>query len=128
MRTAWLVLISFAVFTLVAYLGFHFAPAPVTTVNPSPQANAGNTGSERIVLAHDPPELPPGPGKTQFATYCVVCHSARYVTIQPRFSRKVWKAEVQKMVTVYKAAIGERDQAQIVNYLVASFGVEDGNK
>jgi sulfite dehydrogenase (cytochrome) subunit B len=128
MRTIWLVSISFAVFTLVAYLGFHFAPAPVGTLVSSPQPNAESAEYQRIVLPHDEPELPPGPGRTEFATNCIICHSPRYVSMQPRFPRKVWKAEVQKMVDAYKAPIGEHDQAEIVNYIVAVFGVEDGRK
>ena len=42
--------------------------------------------------------------------------------MQPRFPRKVWKAEVHKMVDVYGAPISESDQAQIVDYLTATFG------
>ena len=128
MRTIWLVSTSFAVFTLLAYLGFRFAPAPVGTQSPSLQPRAEGAEYQRIVLAHDEPELPPGPGRTEFATQCVICHSPRYVSMQPRFPRKVWKAEVKKMVTAYKASISEHDQAQIVDYLVAVFGVEDGSK
>jgi mono/diheme cytochrome c family protein len=126
MRTIWLVSISFAVFTLVAYLGFRFAPAPVGTRSTSLQPRTEGAEFQRIVLAHDEPELPPGPGRTEFATNCTICHSPRYVSMQPHFPRKVWKAEVQKMVDAYKAPISEHDQAQIVNYIVAVFGVEDG--
>ena len=126
MRTIWLVTISFAVFTLVAYLGFRFAPAPVATLSPSLQPAADSAEYQHIVLPHDEPQLPPGPGRTEFATNCVVCHSPRYVSMQPPFPRKVWKAEVKKMVDAYKAPISEHDQAQIVDYLVAAFGVEDG--
>ena len=128
MRTIWLVSISFAVFTLVAYLGFHFAPVPVGTRTASLQPGTGSAEYQRIVLAHDEPELPPGPGRAEFAINCVICHSPRYVSMQPRFPRKVWKAEVQKMVDAYKAPISEHDQAEIVNYIVAVFGAEDGRK
>jgi hypothetical protein len=48
--------------------------------------------------------------------------------MQPPFSRKVWKAEVQKMVDAFEAPISEHDQAQIVDYVVAVFGVEDESK
>jgi mono/diheme cytochrome c family protein len=126
MRTIWLVITSFAVFTLVAYFGFRFAPAPVATLSPSLQPEADGAEYQHIVLPHDEPQLPPGPGRTEFATNCIICHSPRYVSMQPRFPRKVWKAEVKKMVDAYKAPISERDQAQIVDYLVAAFGVEDG--
>jgi len=128
MRITWLVSISFAVFTVVAFLGFRFAPAPIGTMSTSLQPRADGAEFQRIVLPHDEPELPPGPGRTEFATNCIICHSARYVSMQPLFPRKVWKAEVQKMVDAFKAPINEQDQAQIVNYVVAVFGVEDERK
>ena len=128
MRIIWLVSISFAIFTLVAYLGFHFALAPVGTMSTSLQPKADGAEYQRIVLPHDEPELPSGPGRTEFVTNCIICHSPRYVSMQPSFSRKVWKEEVQKMVDAFKAPISEHDQAQIVNYIVAVFGVEDERK
>ncbi|HTA43334.1 MAG TPA: hypothetical protein VK789_12850 [Bryobacteraceae bacterium] len=128
MHKIWLISITFAVFTLAAYLAFRFAPAPVATLSVSTQTKAANAEDRHIVLAHDEPELPPGPGRTEFATNCIICHSPRYVSMQPRFPRKVWKAEVRKMVDAYKAPIGENDQAQIVDYLVAAYGTEDGKK
>ena len=48
--------------------------------------------------------------------------------MQPRFPRKVWKAEVKKMVDAYKAPISEHDQTRIVDYLVAAYGLEDGKE
>jgi hypothetical protein len=128
MRTAWLVITAFVVFTFVAYLGFHFAAPAVETHSPATNSEEANTEQPGIVLIHDEPELPPGPGRTQFATDCIICHSPRYITIQPHFPRKVWKAEVHKMVDVYGAPISESDQAEIVDYLTATFGTEDGKK
>jgi hypothetical protein len=48
--------------------------------------------------------------------------------MQPTFPRRVWKAEVQKMIDDFKAPISEQDQAQIVDYVVAVFGIEDESK
>src|SRR5260370_309919 len=39
-----------------------------------------------IVMPHDEPVFPPGPGQDEFVTACVVCHSPRYITMQPRFA------------------------------------------
>src|SRR6266478_5779550 len=50
-----------------------------------------------IVMPHDEPVFPPGPGRDDFVTACVVCHSPRYITMQPRFSRTSWQGEVNKM-------------------------------
>jgi mono/diheme cytochrome c family protein len=126
MHKVWLISITFAAFTLAAYLAFRFAAAPVGTPSVPAQPESANAEYQRIVLPHDEPELPPGPGQAEFATHCVICHSARYISMQPRFPRKVWKAEVQKMADAYKAPVGESDQARIVDYLVAAFGKEDG--
>jgi mono/diheme cytochrome c family protein len=128
MRPIWLVSTSLVVFTLVLYFGFHFAHAPVVTQSLSLQSPADGAEYQHIVLPHDEPHFPPGPGRTEFATQCIICHSPRYISMQPRFPRKVWKAEVQKMVNAYKAPISEHDQAQIVDYLATTFGVEDGKK
>jgi mono/diheme cytochrome c family protein len=128
MHKVWLISISFTAFTVAAGLGFHFASGPILTLNVPPLPKAANAEYEHIVLPHDEPELPPGPGRTEFATHCVICHSPRYISMQPRFPRKVWKAEVQKMVDAYNAPLGDSDQAQIVDYLVAAYGTEDGKK
>lgn len=55
---------------------------------------------------------------------CLTCHTARYVSMQPRFSKTVWQSEVKKMVDVYGAPISEADQALIVDYLAAVKGAE----
>ncbi len=55
---------------------------------------------------------------------CLLCHSARYVLMQPRFSKTQWQAEVKKMGDAYGASISPEDQALIVEYLVAVKGSE----
>jgi cytochrome c553 len=71
-----------------------------------------------------PPEtaaLKPGPG-VETAAVCTTCHSADYISTQPSGNGKAfWGAEVQKMIKVYKAPIGEDDVAVIVNYLAATY-------
>jgi hypothetical protein len=65
--------------------------------------------------------LKPGPG-VETAAVCKACHSADYITIQPRGKGKAfWQAEVQKMIKVYKAPIGEDDAAVIANYLASTY-------
>src|SRR5213593_2330072 len=54
-----------------------------------------------VVMPHDEPVFPPGPARDEFVTACVVCHSPRYITMQPRFSRTTWLSEVKKMKDVY---------------------------
>ncbi len=66
-------------------------------------------------------ELKPGPG-VETAGVCIACHSADYMRTQPPGKGKAfWQAEVQKMIKVYKAPIGEDDVAAITNYLAATY-------
>ena len=71
-----------------------------------------------IVMPHDEPVFPPGPGRDEFVTACVVCHSPRYITMQPRFSRTTWMSEVKKMKDVYGAHISDEQALRITDYLV----------
>lgn len=78
-----------------------------------------------IALPHDEPLLPPGPGHEEFAAACVVCHSPRYVTMQPPFTRSAWLGEVNKMKDVYGAHISDEQVPRIVDYLVSINGTPD---
>ena len=69
-----------------------------------------------------PPDLPDGPGKDSFSANCVICHSHRYVLMQPKFSKKVWTAEVDKMRKTYGATIPEEQVSDIIKYLVTIRG------
>jgi len=75
-----------------------------------------------ISLPHDEAYAPPGPGRDAFVTACIVCHSPRYITSQPPFSRAVWKGIVQKMIDTYGAHITPAQAAEIVDYLAATNG------
>jgi len=75
-----------------------------------------------IVMPHDEPEFPPGPGRDEFVTACVVCHSPRYITMQPRFSRTTWLSEVDKMKNVYGAHISDEQAQRITDYLFSING------
>jgi len=73
-------------------------------------------------MPHDEPEFPPGPGRDEFVTACVVCHSPRYITMQPRFSRTTWLSEVDKMKNVYGAHISDEQAQRIADYLFSING------
>jgi sulfite dehydrogenase (cytochrome) subunit B len=96
-------------------------PAPGAS---KPATKAGSSPVHSIVLPRYPPEIPKGPNVETYSTNCLLCHTARYVLMQPRFSKTVWQSEVKKMVDAYAASISEADQALIVEYLVAVKGVE----
>lgn len=63
------------------------------------------------------PELAPGEGRDLTTAMCSVCHSVRYITMQPSLSRETWQAIVRKMIDVHGAPIPEDVAAQITRYL-----------
>jgi hypothetical protein len=88
----------------------------------SSPASHPSSSVRSISLPHDEAFAPPGPGRDAFVTACVVCHSPRYITSQPPFSRVVWKGIVQKMIDTYGAHITPMQAAEIVDYLGATNG------
>ena len=75
-----------------------------------------------IVMPRNEPAFPPGPGRDEFVTACVVCHSPRYITMQPRFSQTTWLSEVKKMKDVYGAHISDEQVLRITDYLFSING------
>jgi mono/diheme cytochrome c family protein len=76
-----------------------------------------------IILEQYEPDMPEGPGRKVFLTRCLVCHSARYVTMQPDFPPKVWDKLVHKMIKNFGAHITEKEAREIVAYLVSIKGL-----
>ena len=86
-------------------------------------ATASSALAEPLVyqLPPETAELKPGPG-VETAALCQACHSADYISTQPPGKGKsFWQGEVQKMIKVYKAPIGEDDAAIIANYLATTY-------
>ena len=75
-----------------------------------------------VTLPTDEPALPEGPGREAVMDGCQMCHSTRYILDQPRFSRAIWTAEVEKMRAVYGAPIAPDRAPRIVDYLVTVNG------
>jgi mono/diheme cytochrome c family protein len=96
--------------------------AGMTRSSLSSPASRPSSPVHSISLPHDEAFAPPGPGRDAFVTACVVCHSPRYITSQPPFTRAVWKGIVQKMIDTYGAHVTTTQAAEIVDYLVATNG------
>jgi hypothetical protein len=77
---------------------------------------------QSIVLPEYPAEIAEGPHVNTYRRDCLLCHTSRYVSMQPRFPKTVWQNEVKKMVEAYGAPISEADQSLIVEYLVVVKG------
>ena len=76
-------------------------------------------------LPDETASLAPGPNLDLVQQNCAACHSADYVSTQPRALKDpqaFWRAEVAKMQKVYGAPIAEADIPAIVDYLAQSYG------
>lgn len=93
----------------------------------SPETNASFAG-KAIDLPHYPPDFPPGAGRELFMTRCGMCHSLRYVTMQPNFTRKAWAKEVDKMIKTYGAHINKKEAEEITEYLFSVKGKPEAAK
>src|SRR5258708_8843837 len=63
--------------------------------------SSANSPVHTIVTPHDEPVFPPGPGQDEFVTASAVCHSPRYITMQPRFSRTTALGELNQTQEAY---------------------------
>lgn len=99
------------------------APATHPASAAGPPDPAIQQGTVRLIrLPEADPGLPPGPGREAVMTYCAMCHTPAYITLQPPLSREVWIAEVTKMRTTYSGPIPEEKAPEIVDYLMAVRG------
>lgn len=96
-----------------AELGILRQPAPAQL---SPDANFQ-------VSAYPVPavDLAPGDGLQDVQIYCNICHSTRYIIMQPPFSASTWEAEVNKMKKTFGAAIPDDSTQKIILYLQAHY-------
>ncbi len=82
--------------------------------------------SEEAVHSIQPPNIPvelkAGEGKDTTTSFCSVCHSLDYITMQPAFSKAQWAGEVNKMIKVMGAPIPEKDAQVIISYLATEYG------
>ncbi|MBS1746005.1 MAG: hypothetical protein JST21_07540 [Bacteroidetes bacterium] len=69
-------------------------------------------------------ELPDKPGYATFKQNCMICHSARYIQIQPSLPEKTWSAIVIKMQKNFGAPVDDSSAKEIIKYLVSIKGKE----
>lgn len=96
------------------------------SVPASSNSKAGERGDEIAVHSVDlpnyAPDFPPGEGREIFISRCTVCHSLRYVSMQPNFPEATWVKEVDKMRKTWGAHINDDESKAIVSYLVSIKG------
>ena len=64
-----------------------------------------------------------GPGVDLVQGQCILCHSADYISTQPRLTGTQWRATVTKMQLKYGAPIMTNTVDRLVDYLSKSYGV-----
>ncbi|MBV9687739.1 MAG: cytochrome c [Alphaproteobacteria bacterium] len=66
------------------------------------------------------------PGRGAVVNNCASCHSLDYPRINaPFMNRKMWQAEIDKMINVFGAPIDPGDAAVIADYLVKHYGAAE---
>jgi hypothetical protein len=88
-------------------------PKPVHSFKTEGSVREMNIGLENL-------QFPEHEGRSEFQSYCSMCHSLKYISMQPDFPRKTWEAEVTKMVVKYHAPIDSVTCKKIVDYIVAA--------
>ena len=99
--------------------------APLAAAALAASLSLAAAASIRTELPEETASLAPGPGREAAEANCTACHSADYISTQPRGlpdPGAFWAAEVAKMRHAYGAPIEEQDARAIVDYLVAAYG------
>ena len=67
------------------------------------------------------------PGYAKAQAQCIACHSAEYMLYQPASApRPYWENMVKRMQQVFKAPVNDADIPDLVDYLVKTYGAEQG--
>jgi cytochrome c5 len=97
-------------------LGMQMQPAPPTD-DAGPVYGVGSWPTYTSTLAD-------GKGKELVQSFCGICHSTTYITMQPPLTSATWEAEVHKMIGTFGAPIPESSAQEIMAYLKAHYTPE----
>lgn len=121
-----------AIFTLGLAAAVHaqartgtYEPNEAGTIRRVPEKGP-TTGASYDVGAYPTfrPQLAPGEGSREVNIYCNICHTPRYITMQPALPAGTWADEVNKMVKTYGAPIPEDTVQKIIGYLQSNYTPE----
>ena len=90
---------------------------------------AAPTGAKDLQIPPDTVQLVPSPlpGYAKAQASCTMCHSAEYMRYQPpNAARPYWDAMVHRMKAVFKAPVADEDMPDIIDYLAATYGNQQG--
>jgi hypothetical protein len=77
--------------------------------------------------AYTPP-LADGDGRELVQSFCGMCHSTTYITMQPPLPSATWEAEVNKMIRTFGAPISDPSAQAIIAYLKSHYTPETRKK
>jgi hypothetical protein len=105
----------------VAFLVANGCTRTKQTAGKTPENTFSVRGSvrEMNLYPEGAPAFPEHDGKAEFISYCGICHTLKYISMQPNFPPKTWDAEVNKMIVKYHAPIDSVAGKKIIAYLVA---------
>jgi cytochrome c5 len=63
------------------------------------------------------PPLADGDGKALVQSFCAICHSTTYITMQPPLPAPTWDRLVHKMIDTFGAPVPEAAAQEIIAYL-----------
>lgn len=75
-------------------------------------------------LPPDPISFRPGAGSEIANSYCIICHSAEYVYMQPPHPPEQWMEIVKKMKTTFGCPIPDEQISPLVDYLISQNSVQ----
>ena len=83
------------------------------SIGPEVFADEVDGPTRSITLPLDPFSFQAGPGEEIANSYCIICHSADYIYMQPEHTEKKWKTIITKMQRVFGCPIPQ-DQIPIL--------------
>ncbi|MFZ0980888.1 MAG: hypothetical protein WAN23_15905 [Candidatus Acidiferrales bacterium] len=96
----------------------NYAPATLGQVQqPAPATLTDDSVYQVSAYPQYAPELAEGEGRAETASFCNLCHSTRYITMQPPLPAATWEAEVTKMRKTFGAPIPDASATLIIKYL-----------
>ena len=95
------------------------------TLEQSVSASTSSDGNYSVSsLPSVAPKLAEGEGRAETESFCAMCHSTRYITMQPPLPAATWEAEVNKMIKTFGALIPEASTKKIISYLQTHYTLE----
>ncbi|RMH02758.1 MAG: hypothetical protein D6704_13650 [Nitrospirae bacterium] len=77
-----------------------------------------------VTLPSDLMTFQPGPGREIAAGFCLICHSADYIYMQPPHSPQQWEEIVHKMQRAFGCPIPNDQIPTLVEYLVSQNAIQ----